>query len=70
MDIIEIITALADSSIALILAMVVIYWNRNDMKEYANREREDKILLMKALQENTQVLSELKTLVQRLNGKH
>lgn len=69
MDIIEIITALADSSIALILAMVVIYWNRNDMKEYANREREDKVLLMKALQENTQVLSELKTLVQRLNGK-
>jgi CHASE3 domain sensor protein len=70
MDIIEIITALADSSIALVLALVVIYWNRNDMKEYANREREDKVLLMNALQENTQVLSELKTLVQRLNGKH
>ena len=69
MDITEIITALADSSIALTLALVVIYWNRNDMKEHANREREDKVLLMKALQENTQILSELKTLVQRLNGK-
>ena len=69
MDITEIITALADSSIALTLALVVIYWNRNDMKEHANREREDKVLLMRALQENTQILSELKTLVQRLNGK-
>ena len=69
MDITEIITALADSSIALTLALVVIYWNRNDMKEHANRERGDKVLLMKALQENTQILSELKTLVQRLNGK-
>jgi len=69
MDIIEIITALADSSIALVLSLVVIYWVRNDTKEYANREREDKLLLVKALQENTQVLSELKTLVQRINGK-
>ena len=69
MDIIEIITALADSSIALVLSLVVIYWIRNDTKEYANREREDKLLLVKALQENTQVLSELKTFVQRLNGK-
>jgi hypothetical protein len=68
-DIIEIITALADSSIALVLSLVVIYWIRNDTKEYANREREDKLLLMRALQENTQILSELKTLVQRLNGK-
>jgi len=69
MDIIEIITTLADSSIALVLSLVVIYWIRNDTKEYANREREDKLLLVKALQENTQVLSELKTFVQRLNGK-
>jgi hypothetical protein len=69
MDIIEIITALADSSIALVLSLVVIYWIRNDTKEYAERERNDKLLLMKALQENTQVLSELKALVQRMNGK-
>jgi len=69
MDIIEIIGALADNSIALILSLVVIYWNRKDTKEYAEREREDKLLLVKALQENTQVLSELKAFVQRLNGK-
>jgi hypothetical protein len=69
MDIIEIIAALADNSIALILSLVVIYWNRKDTKEHADRERADKMLIMKALQENTQMLSELKSLVQRLNGK-
>jgi hypothetical protein len=69
MDLIEFITALAEQSIALVLAIVVIYWNRKDAKEYAARERDDKLLLVRVLQENTQVLTELKTLVQRLNGK-
>ena len=69
MEIIEIIQALAEQSIGLILALVVIYWNRKDTKEYAEREREDKLLVVNALRENTQVLTELKALVQRLNGK-
>lgn len=76
MDIIEIIQALAEQSIALVLALVVIHWNRKDTKEYAEREREDKLLLVKALQENTQTMTELKavvmevkTLFQRLNGR-
>lgn len=70
MDVTEIIKAAADSSIALVLALVVIYWNRKDMKEHAEKEREDKLLLVTTLQQNTQVLTELKTLlVQRLNGK-
>ena len=69
MEITEIIKACADSSIALVLALVVIYWNRKDSKEHADKEREDKLLLMTTLQENTKVLTELKTLVQRLNGK-
>jgi hypothetical protein len=69
MDLIEFITALAEQSIALVLAIVVIYWNRKDAKEHTARERDDKLLLVKVLQENTQILTELKTLVQRLNGK-
>jgi len=69
MDIADLITALAEQSIALVLAMVVIYWNRKDAKEHTARERDDKLLLVKVLQENTQILTELKTLVQRLNGK-
>lgn len=68
MDIIEIITALADSSIALVLSLVVIYWIRHDAKEYAERERNDKLLLMKAIQENTTTLTELIILLKRLNG--
>jgi hypothetical protein len=69
LDVIEIIQALAEQSIALVLALVVIHWNRKDTKEYAEREREDKLLLLNTLRENTQVLTELKALVQRLNGK-
>ena len=68
MDLFDLVTALAEQSIALVLAMVVIYWNRKDGKEHAARERDDKLLLVKVLQENTQILTELKTLVQRLNG--
>jgi hypothetical protein len=69
LDVTEIIKAAADSSIALVLALVVIYWNRKDSKEHAEKERDDKLLLMTTLRENTEVLTELKTLVQRLNGK-
>ena len=65
----DIFKACGDYGIAVILALVVIYWNRKDSKEHTAQEREDKLLLMKTLQENTQVLAELKTLVQRLNGK-
>ena len=70
MDVTEIIKAVADSSIALVLALVVIHWNRSDMKEHAEKERNDKLLLVTTLQENTKILAELKTLVQRLNGKY
>jgi hypothetical protein len=69
MDITEIIKAAADNSIALVLALVVIYWNRKDAKEHISQEREDKLLMVKTLQENTAILTELKTLVRRLNGK-
>jgi hypothetical protein len=69
MDVIEIIQVLADSSISLVLALVVIYWNRKDMKEYADREREDKLLVVKALQDNTSALAGVKMLLERLNGK-
>jgi len=68
MDIIEVIKAVADSSIGLVLALIVIYWIRNDTKEYAEREREDKLLLVRALQENTAAQTELIILLKRLNG--
>jgi len=69
MDIIEIIGALADNSIALILSLVVIYWNRKDTKEYADREREDKILMVNTVQRNTEAWTEVLTVLKRLNGK-
>lgn len=69
MEVSDIIKACGDYGIAVILALVVIYWNRKDSKKYVAQEREDKLLLIKTLQENTQVLTELKTLVQRVNGK-
>ena len=77
MEIIDIIKALADSSLGLLIAIIVIYWNRKDSKDHIERaraqtaqEREDKILLINTLQENSKILAELKTLVQRLNGKN
>ena len=69
MELSDIIKACGDYGLAVILALVVIYWNRKDTKGWVDREREDKLLLVKTLREHTLVLAELKTLVQRLNGK-
>lgn len=76
MELSDIIKTCGDYGLAVILALVVIWWNRKDTKEYADREREDKLLLVRTLQDVSIVLSEVKTvvgelkvLVQRLNGK-
>ena len=69
-------TAAAQLGVAPFLALIIFYWYRQDTKESlvakernVEREREDKIYLLEALERNTQVLTELTTLVKKLNGK-
>ena len=76
MELLEILSSLADAGLGLLIAVIVIYWNRIDAKEriaeakeHFQQEREDKLLLIETLQKNTQVLAEIKILVERLNGK-
>jgi hypothetical protein len=79
----DIIQLLADSGVALLVTIVLLYWNRMDAKDrleemkqlverercQADQERADKLLMIETLQHNTEVLSELLTMVKRLNGK-
>lgn len=83
MELLEILSNLSDAGLGLLIAVLVIYWNRIDAKEQvaeaekrvveakeqSQQEREDKLLLIDSLQKNTRVLAELKVLVERFNGK-
>jgi len=78
----DIIQLLADSGVALLVTVVLLYWNRMDAKdrleemrqqlererEQAIQERQDKVLMIDALHNNTQVLTELTVLLKRRNG--
>lgn len=62
-----------NAGVGTFLALVVIYWYRQDaerriedMKNLAQREREDKVLLIQALQENTRVLTELRQILESM----
>ena len=83
MELLEIFGKFADAGGLFLLALTALYWGRVDaqrrveeVKKWATQEREDKlqeredkILMVQSLQKNTQVLAEIKVLVERLNGK-
>ena len=59
----------------LAVAIILVYFYRRDALdrvkdsvETATKEREDKLLLVKVLQDNTEALTRLVTLIERLNS--
>lgn len=62
---------LIDASIAVVLALVVMYWHRSDankrieyeqkriaeVKERAKSEKEDKLMLLRIIEENTRAIT-------------
>lgn len=70
----DFIKSVIDSGIATMLAVVVIYWYRTDSKEridterrrteeaktQAIQEREDKLLLVETVKQNTRAMTELR----------
>ncbi len=69
----ELIQLFSNAGIAGLLAAVVIYFWRADHKERQDeergsteRERDDKMQMLNALQNNTRVLSEMVTLIRSL----
>lgn len=73
----EFVKTLADSGIATLLAVLVIYWYRVDSKErieverkrteearaQAVQERDDKLLVVETVKQNTQAMSELRATI-------
>ena len=80
MDIFEVAGQIAESSISVLLAIVVIYWYRSDSKERisnaegstqkalqsAELERADKLLMIETVRSNTQVMTELLVVTQSI----
>ena len=84
MEATEFLKSVIDSGIATLLAVVVIYWYRTDSKErveterkrtdearaQAMQEREDKLLLVETVRQNTQAMTELRqTIKDTLRGQ-
>lgn len=85
MEFLQVIRTAAELGLGPLIAILVIYWYRQDTKEREARrkaeaereledakqkfflEREDKLLLIKTLQEFTVMMTELTVLVKRLN---
>lgn len=80
MEATEFIQSVVDSGIATLLAVVVIYWYRQDSKErvdnerkrteeakvLAAQEREDKLLLIRTVKSNTEAMTELRTSIKEM----
>ena len=71
---VDLVRLLAESGALVAAIVLMFYWLRRDAKERLNKEEErheesrmDKTILINALTRNTQVLSELTTLVKRMN---
>ena len=61
----QILDTLLNSSVSVVLALVVIFWYRKDSqnnladeKQRATQEREDKLQLLEVLKENTRAITE------------
>jgi hypothetical protein len=70
---VELFRTALNAGIGTFLALVVIYWYRQDAKdriselqEQYRREREDKLLLIQVVQDNTRAMAELKAIIERL----
>lgn len=64
---------LLDYGMGVFLSVIVIYWYRMDSKErvaeaveLAKHERDDKLLVIEALRENTKAMTELRTIFERI----
>lgn len=76
----ELLKALAEQGISVMLAGVVIYWFRSDSKERVNQadarageamareqaQRDDKLLMINVLSSNTSALADLKGAIERV----
>jgi len=76
----ELLKLAVNGGVGVVLAVVVLKWQREDGKAraeeckrcaddtrvWATQERDDKIMLMQVLQQNTQVITELREAVQAL----
>ncbi len=70
---VELFRTALNAGIGTFLALVVISWYRQDardriaeLQEQYRREREDKLLLIQVVQDNTRAMAELKAIIERL----
>ena len=72
----DLLKLLVDSGALTVAVILMLYWRKQETHAREQRdlerlqgEREDKLLMISTLQHNTEVLSEMVTLVRQLNGK-